>query len=178
MDVVQISPAARKALHTPDASRIASQSPADRRDDSHAPDEAQTTVVLTPVINDLLEHQPGDVPFSTHLELENDRARLLADARFRAGLVAMGIAGLHPETDAVGDRNQDRPDSDQGSDAADILAALAARTRCAPCALRKTEPDRRALAKQAALAQPSKVNAGLVPMHERLPIGGLLDLVM
>lgn len=100
------------------------------------------------MLNTLLEHVPGDVPYSTHLELEAARARLV----HRALGEALGqIAGGGP--------NYGR------------LAAMTPKPIAAP---RTTAPSLRLLPPP---PRDAVVIAYTLPQR-RWPVGGLIDLVV
>jgi len=125
--------------------------------------ETQTTVVLTPVINDLLEHQPGDVPFSTHLELENARSRLI----MRAWALANQPAHHREHLDTC--------ESPCVEDTPDLV-----RTQDDPQKHPSGFVDARAMHKARALAEKHQQMAtdNAILQDARSPLGSVIDLLM
>jgi len=111
--------------------------------DRHRLDGAQ------PVVVGLLEHLPGDVPFSTHLELENARARLVERALGEA------LERLAPETRP--------PASMPGEEGRPDRAATTPREP--PMPIRRPRLEVRTVTLY-------------VQRRQRWPLGGLIDLVV
>jgi hypothetical protein len=106
-----------------------------------------------PLACDLLEHLPGDVPFSTHLTLENVRARLVQRA---LGEALNRLGGGGPNSSARVDPSWDRGREGEQSGAPSVPAAAAAPGRTERVAHVTAYSQRRA----------------------RWPLGGLIDLVV
>ncbi len=101
-----------------------------------------------PVLNTLLEHVPGDVPYSTHLELEAARARLVHRT-------------LGEALEQIGGRGPD-------------YGRLAAMTPQPTAAPRPTAPSLRLVPPP---PREAAVVAYTLP-RRRWPVGGLIDLVI
>ena len=120
-----------------------------------------------PVLNTLLEHVPGDVPFSTHLELEAARARLVHRS------VGEAIDRLGERTTAR-EKGADRGgEVNRGVevDEGELAVAREVVTKKEPKE-QKAEPSGRDM---------DRIERGAVAYtlpRRRWPIGGLIDLVV
>lgn len=106
-----------------------------------------------PVITDLLGHLAGDIPFSTHLQIENARSRAVERALQEA------LDRLPPPEPA-------RDESPLSTTANTPAADPAARPPDQPMAARQ-RPE--------GAVEPERV---FTQRRERWPIGGLIDLVI
>src|SRR5687768_9320058 len=109
-----------------------------------------------PILCTLLEHLPGDVPFSTHMELENRRARLVRRAELDPCLPEPECAGPSRACPSEGKAPSRSIADAQAADWPTAQAAPQARVR-------------------------SVVKAKVtmyVQRVERWPLGGLIDLIV
>ncbi|MFG0260446.1 MAG: hypothetical protein ACF8LK_08860 [Phycisphaerales bacterium JB041] len=117
----------------------------------------------TPTIVNLLEHLPGDVPYSTHLELEAVRARLVDHA--------VGEALRRLDAGVQGEKAQDR-----GAD----FGAVAAADSGTPGGA--AEPERAVAGKlrrpATGSAERLRVVTAYTMVRRAWPAGGLIDLVI